>query len=354
MRRLLLFLLLIVCLPVVGCDDNVDIGLVAEQIQSLTEQSAIQTTLPDEVLAAMRLQAERMDETVKRHLEIDPDNAGFPANATAEDIQRMKADILNRKQKYIEKGIHEMDFHALQKAFYTQYIDAGGIAIVANEKVEDVFLYAARDAILIMTSKHPKIRDRLLSKHGKFYMVLIAEKDDFYDMPELQLNSLIVNDEYIWFTGSLRLSSGDSDTQTGFGYAIVRHGSACPPINVFIHEFAHVLEWEIEYHQPGFRDRVVETFEAADKLPNDSSDTLYRNAPHEYWAEGVELWFRNLHFTQQLIEKHPVLSELIAEWFPKVDCIEDSEWIQPDLGDGWVGPTEVIYHSITWEIIEDE
>ena len=124
MRRLL-FLLLLACVSFLGCDENVDIGLVAEQI--LSEQaSAIQTTLPAEVLAAMKIDADKMDETLKRMLEFDPDTLGFPEYYTAEDIRNILEFRSNRKARLIEKGIHEMDFHAMQQAFYTKYIDAGG------------------------------------------------------------------------------------------------------------------------------------------------------------------------------------------------------------------------------------
>ena len=367
MRRLL-FLLLLACVSFLGCDENVDIGLVAEQI--LSEQaSAIQTTLPAEVLAAMKIDADKMDETLKRMLEFDPNKVGFAANATAEQISDTIAFRLNLKEKVIEKGIHEMDFHAMQQVFYTKYIDAGGIAIVANEKVEDVLLYAAKDAILVMTSKHPELRERLLSKHGRFYMILVAEKSDFYDMPELQLNTAVIFDtdeHYISWAGACNSNSGnilfarratgafeDVPTVTGNCFAYPIHRSVCPPVLVFVHEFAHILEWEIEYHQLGFRERLQEAYNQQNFTEEQRGNYHMASAPHEYFASGVDWWFRGGSWRDKLYKEHPELTALIEEWFLKVDCVQETEWIQPDLGDGWLGPTEVIYHAIYWKTVEE-
>ena len=47
-----------------------------------------------------------------------------------------------------------------------------------------------------MTSKHPELRERLLSKHGKFYMVLIPlSYRDQRDMPEGLLGHSRLNDD---------------------------------------------------------------------------------------------------------------------------------------------------------------
>jgi len=41
---------------------------------------------------------------------------------------------------FLAAGIANLDFHEMQKAYYTKYIDAGGVAIVPPEHVKDISL----------------------------------------------------------------------------------------------------------------------------------------------------------------------------------------------------------------------
>lgn len=347
MRRLL-FLLLIACSSVVGCSDNVDIGLVVEQLQAQTEQSTVQTTLPPEVLEAMKFQADKMDKQLKNILTIADRHIENP-----EIVEHWK----QKKQQVLKKGLPDIDFHALQKAFYTKYIDAGGIAIVSPDKVKDVFLLAARDAILVMTSKFPELRERLLAKHGRFYMILVKDPKDLRDIPEMQLNNSVINDTEYRYSGACSKNTGFevegeiADYVRGYCFAHVHERSACPPLNIFIHEFAHALEWEMEYLKPGIRDRIKEAYDQMIAEFGEEAKSKYHMAvaPHEYFAVGVEWWFRNLSWSEKLIEEHPMLAELLAEWFPRVECSMDWDLIITESG-----ITEAVYDSISWKLVDDE
>ncbi|MYB01493.1 hypothetical protein F4X90_17735 [Candidatus Poribacteria bacterium] len=316
MRRfLLLFLLLIACFSVVGCSDNVDFGLVAEQLQDAQAGLVVQTTLPDDVLAAMQHEADEIDEQVKRIFEI----ANRPNVPEA---------WIEKKGLLIEKGIADdegnvlIDFHAQQKAFYTKYIDAAGIAIVAPNTVEDVFLLAARDAIVLMTSKHPELRERLLSKHGKFYMILVADDADFLKMPELQLNNYILQNIPVEFAGTCDTLSGYSAPHViGNCFAeMPRRGVGCP-VYIFIHEFAHVLHLEMDRLKPGFDEQVREAYaqSLADFGEEESSKYHMMSNHYEYWAVGTERWMRGDR--ENLFKSFPRLVELLEEWYPAVDCV---------------------------------
>ena len=43
---------------------------------------------------------------------------------------------------------------------------------MANADVTDKQLIEARRVVLTMTSKHPVLRERLLSRHGRYYLIL--------------------------------------------------------------------------------------------------------------------------------------------------------------------------------------
>ena len=337
------FLLWIVCFSALGCDEAVDFNLVAEQLQRGAEQaSAVQTILPDDVLAAMQHEADQLDRA--RELILGP--LPNPLYNSPEVIDFFR----KRRDAYLAAGIADLDFHALQKAFYTKYIDAGGIAIVANNKVEDVFLIAARDAILLMTSKYPELRERLLSKHRRFYMVLIKDSEDMMNMPE---NQLVIDDQLLGIGG---LCSPNRDLRfveyptSGPCFAQIFE-KRCPPVFIFIHEVAPVLEIQMELLKPGFLNRLDQAYEQmlADVGREEALKFHMLSNPSEYWAGGAEWWFQGKGWREKLYEEHPLLAELLAEWFPKVDCVRDWDRYHPPGG-----PTKITYRSVSWKIVEEE
>ena len=331
MKRLL-FLLWIVCFSALGCDDTIEVGSVAEQLQAAVTQpaSAIQTTLPDDVLATMQQKADQLDRA--RELILGP--LPNPLYNSPEVIDFFR----KRRDAYLAAGVADLDFHALQKAFYTKYIDAGGIAIVANNKMEDVFLIAARDAVLLMTSKYPELRERLLSKHRRFYMVFVRDYLDFNDVPEFQLDSFVIKGTSFGYLGMC--PTDDYDLR--FGYPV---GGDCfasvskddYPLRTFIHEFAHALESQMSLLQPEFRERQKKVYEAkiAEVEEGKAEKSWNLANASEYWAYGAEWWFgaSDKIFEPYPLEQHPQLAELMAEWFPRVAYNKD---------------------LVSWKIVEEE
>lgn len=80
-------------------------------------------------------------------------------------------------------------------------------------------------------------------------------------------------------------------------------------LNVFVHEFAHALEGEIERLQPGFRDRLREIYE--------SPDRKFASNWWENWAHAVDYWFYG--GADRILEEAPLMAEQLDYWFPRVD-----------------------------------
>lgn len=327
MRRFLLFFIS-VCFFVVGCSDTVDIGLVAEQLHqaaSAQPESAVQTTLPDDVLAAMKLQADKLEGTIKSYLEWKDKDA--------------PESVIDRIALWVENGLIDVDFHSLQKEFYTKYIDAGGVAIVANEAVDDVYLRAARNVVLLMTSRDASLRDRLLSKHRRFYMILVKDYSDFHDIPEWQLNSIVIENKSFGFGGVCYASSYDlkAAAEPAGGDCVATVSKDDYPLRTFIHEFAHVLEPEMEHLESGFLARLEAVYAAKIAEVGEEKAAKSWNLANasEYWAYGTEWWFgaSDKIFEPYPLEQHPQLAELMAEWFPRVAYNED---------------------LVSWKIVEEE
>ena len=267
-------------------------------------ETTVQTELPDGVLAAMKLKADEMSKIVNSRIHVEQHITEL---TTPEDVQYYQ----ELRQWLIDNGYDKIDyFHELQKSYYTKYIDAAGIAIVGPTHLRAKDLLDARDAIVVMTSKHPELRERLLSKHGTFYMVLIPNYRDQIDMPERKLNTDLTNDD-------------PSDNFRGvFGACLTRFGSGTPykyglcwavvgrdtsSARTLVHEFAHALDSEMERLHPGFLDKRSEYYKGTGF------------SSYESWARTVEAWFyqKKPDGYEGFIEEK-VAGELLDYWFPRV------------------------------------
>ena len=70
--------------------------------------------------------------------------------------------------------VHPHAYNCL--TYYTKYIDAEGIAIVGSDWVRDEQFYAAREIVLLMTSKRPELREPLSLKTGFRIILLSADE----------------------------------------------------------------------------------------------------------------------------------------------------------------------------------
>ena len=312
----LFFLILILCLSPFGCDEGMIDPMQLADIVSHYD-TVVQTELPDEVWAAMKITADEMSKIV--HIRIHGEQH-ITEWTTPEDVQNFQ----ELRQWYIDNGYDKIDyFHELQKAYYTKYIDAAGIAIVGPTHLRTKYLIDARDAIVVMTSKHPELRERLLSKHGKFYMILIPKRD-LRQMPEYKLNVTLTNDDPF----DDFLPNGSCGTRYGletpykFGYCwasvyYLEENSA----QTFVHEFAHALQSEMERLLPGFEDKLDKALGPVERAALDTNIVL---PWYEYWARSVEAWFyhKKPGGYEEVIEKS-VWGEMLDYWFPRVSLKTD-------------------------------
>ena len=304
----LFFSLFILCLCPIGCDEGMIDPMQLADIVSHYD-TVVQTGIPDDVLAAMKITADEMSKIVKIRM----------ADTTG------RTDIIELQNQLRAKGLVDADFHAMQKAYYTRYIDAAGIAIVGPETVADEDFIHARDAIVVMTSKHPELRDRLLSKHAKFYMILVAYWENMANIPEKQLNTALLNDDPRddWLAASCKtITRPEMLYVIGYCYAPAWLKPKpvelkLQPVRTFVHEFAHALESEMERLKPGFEEKLAK---------------YYEHAPGvwwEYWAHGVEIWFytirpgSNYDTYEDFFDENPFLAEMLDEWFPRISLAND-------------------------------
>lgn len=206
------------------------------------------------------------------------------------------------------RAIADMD---QQYLYYDKYVDAGGVAILANEIVPDAHLLAAKAIVLKMTAKHPVIREQL-SPSGKYphYHVLVPWTGR--ELPEFRLDPASGN-----YAGMCSY----------FCYAAVRGDADNFSMRTFVHEFAHAIHRAIRELDPTFDDRLKAAYNAAMDAglwQSSYAATHY----HEYWAVGVEYWYylsrSPIKFASraEFAEYDPSLYKLLSEWFEVGDFSE--------------------------------
>ncbi len=313
-NRLLFIVFVLISLGIISCFDEVE-NPVAVLEDITTQDVAVLSPPPDHVFEGTMAEfRERREELWKQVYT----NTG-PEEWRAEFKKELE------EQKLKGTPIEEFSLLPLQRAFYTKYIDADGIAIIAPEGVDDEFMLLAREAILVMTSKRPELRERL---RKSYYNVLVP--DDFtrtgakawWKLPEL------VGNIPTSIAGSCISSMGPTMPHVvGFCFSKLNSWQLSNGLNLktFIHEFAHALDFEIQRLDPDFRAKLLKAYES-------DPEGFYCKKPcpsgffsvAEYWAYAVTEWFlhigpyRRNKSLEDFRKAHPMLTELMLEWLPRM------------------------------------
>ena len=315
----LFFLILILCLSPFGCDEGMIDPMQLADIVSHYD-TTVQTELPDDVLAAMKIKADQMSNTVHGRIHGEQH---IQETTTPEQVQIWN----DQRQWLLDNGYDKIDFHELQKAYYTKYIDAAGITIVAPQHTRTKYLLDARDAIVVMTSKHPELRERFQSKLRMFYMVFIPDFWELGDMPETLMNDSKLDDDPKddFNASSCAFMSGPVAPPVGLCWASVNIETSSA--RIFVHEFAHAIDYEMNLLQPGFWDKRKEYYANATYDPS----TEIFLADYEYWAYMVEKWFyeKKPGGYEEFIEKYGYVGEMLDYWFPRVSLRNDNRAYVP-------------------------
>ena len=257
-------------------------------------------------------------------------------------MAELEAAIEGDRDILVESLIHQICLRREQEAYYTKYINAGGVAIMGNDYIDDRFFYAARDIVLGMTWKRPELREQLspmrenrpgaIQQDGrhdvtgrvtvsrKYRMILVHVDQGSTVMPELHLGS-----------GAFNFPALGSGSHGIYGRVVVQRSSTggryMSPI--FIHEFAHAIHDAIPLLDPTFVERLEAAYDAA---KNDSSYFGSISINHyaltnqwEYWAVSTKEWFMTLsikereHTRNRFSEMDPLMYALLAEWFDLIN-----------------------------------
>lgn len=345
-----LFLFLVLCLCVSGCDEGM---LVSEQVffgGGEVEVPAKSTVGPLPEDLQVLLFGDR-DDYLQQLLAL-PDAVD---GKVAVRHQRFESDWFMELEAAQEWLLDQICMIDAQREYYTKYIDAGGVVIMGHDRVDDKHFYNAREVVLTMTSKRPELRERL-TPH---YEYAIAGSTTGPKSPR-RFRMVIFPDRFPLMPEYFPYGKSSAGGCGAWCNAMVfddRTGRLWSDYHVVVHEFGHAIHFAInDFHIPGNPvhddlDKLDETFQSrleaayavakADAV-DDWEASLHSNKYHtgdyamtnvnEYWAEGVAYWFEyvsqvwpegeieglegRLRYHDDFLEKDPLLYALIEEWFP--------------------------------------
>ena len=241
--------------------------------------------------------------------------------------------------------IHRIHIRDRQQEYYTKHINAGGIAIVGDSDMSDWHFEAAREIVMLMTSKHPRLREVLSPDylHRFQWAQPLIEEGTLTGHRQI-----LVNGHLMCGLASTFVPEARDETKRDGGWcsasksdyycvSSVYGGNRPRPMDIFVHEFAHAIDHAMplfekpnltiqDYYSIGwsFFDRHLEQIyqiaHAQGIWKGEYADTNAR----EYWAEGVQTWFYHIGEGKRFetyaafSERDPLLAKLLSEWFPAV------------------------------------
>jgi hypothetical protein len=220
--------------------------------------------------------------------------------------------------------------------FYKKYADAGGIPVIASEKVPDAALLVARDIVNTMLSARPDIRKALIARGWR--TGVIAEVEMTMDIPEYSKmkrpgasrDEPVTQEDRDYHANRSRGLGGNPTTgaeENLLGYPGTRYWGE----HIFVHEFAHaIMGGGLRTVDPGMVKEIQAAYEAAMAAgkyvhPDGRKHYATTNAG-EYWAEGVQWWFfsnygecfaggSKVETPEEFAAYDPALNELIGRVF---------------------------------------
>ena len=202
--------------------------------------------------------------------------------------------------------------------FYQQWIDVGGLPVLASAKVSPYAVKEAAYLIHQMIGHRPDILRAMAQ--NKTRVSVVAYDETITDIPEY--SHFRPNFYYNIRNRGLGGQTTSCSEESLLNYPNNPYWS----ISVLIHEFAHGLHrGGLERIDPGFDDRLNAAFTAA--IKNGLWEgTFAATNRDEYWAEGMLSWFNaffreyDINTRAKLKDYDPGLAALLVE------VLGDSDW----------------------------
>lgn len=171
--------------------------------------------------------------------------------------------------------------------FYTQYVSAAGLPVVASSKPLPQSLLAARGIVLSMLANRPDVLATLVK--AKVRIAVIGVTEVTTDIPEYA--SLVPADFWNTRTRGVGATPARPVCSAGEENLLGLANDRYVGESILVHEFGHTLfEMGARVLQPGL-DLTLNTLYQAAMAAGRWQNTYAASNYREYWAEGVQCWF---------------------------------------------------------------
>jgi hypothetical protein len=169
------------------------------------------------------------------------------------------------------------------RAFYKKVLDVNGLTVAASGDVDDEALRRTHEIVTRMLAGRPDVLAEM-ARYGT--RLIIIGKDQVYtDMPEYRNHpNPQYQNERVRGTGGLGITSFGEENLLNLA------GDRYDDESIGVHEFCHTIDAALRQIDPGWRQRLNDTYlKAMDK-------GLWKHAyaasnPGEYWAEICQSYF---------------------------------------------------------------
>ncbi|MEZ8221105.1 Concanavalin A-like lectin/glucanases superfamily protein [Candidatus Fervidibacteria bacterium JGI MDM2 JNZ-1-D12] len=215
--------------------------------------------------------------------------------------------------------------------FYKKFVSANGIPIVGSEKVSDYALLEAAYIVNNMLAGRDDLRKAII--RNKIRVVVMAHTELTTDIPEH--SDMKPKDYWDRRARGLGATKIRPATSCGEENLLCFPGDPYFDENILIHEFGHTIhEIALAEVDPTFDARLKEAYEQA-MQEGLWQGTYAATNHHEYWAEGVQIWF---HANRTLAYEHNFVNtrEQLKNYDPRLaalleEVFRDNNWV-------WIPP----------------
>ncbi|MBC8984614.1 hypothetical protein H9X96_02365 [Pedobacter sp. N36a] len=170
--------------------------------------------------------------------------------------------------------------------FYEKYLNAAGLPIIGSKAVSDEAFYKTREVILMMLEKCPSIKAKLIDNNAR--IAILGKNELTIDIPEYSGMDEQMNTRARGFGGTTELPL----TSCGEENILCLNNDRYNGEDILIHEFAHAMHsMGISFIDIDFNNKLNTIYSQA-LSEGLWKDTYAISNPAEYFAEGVQSWFK--------------------------------------------------------------
>ena len=206
----------------------------------------------------------------------------------SDPVQSADIDVSTTQVTAVPAHIQEPLLAPDGEPIYHKYIDAGGIALVSTNNVDDRILQACREMILSLTGKHPRIR-QTLSPENDFRIIIYDSGVESWDDLNIRIASTPVPIGFCSGSACAIPIEFDPEHAGFFGISM----------KIFLHEFAHAIHGALVTDNtivPEFGQRLIEAYNEGLQSPKYKAypDDYEYTSASEYWAELSARYYKAL------------------------------------------------------------